>query len=147
MKNGNVHENHSNQTWKSLPQLGVLSCDLLLCLGWILSSESFSLRFLKQSSPLLLCQSGLLFKQCPKKSLSLSSPETHLSAPTSNLPVLSLSFSSTLNHQKKALLPKRSLQPSLKATTVSPQNIFPGRTSQKISLTTSKKPSLPRPFP
>ena len=42
MKNKNIRENHGNQTWKSLPQLGVFGCNSLLRLVWILSSGSFS---------------------------------------------------------------------------------------------------------
>ena len=137
-------------SWKYLSSSSVFS--QFLFLSEISSPWSSRLSENRQENyPLSLCQSGLLFKQCPKKYLSLSSPKTHLS-------VLTPSVTSLIT-QKEKNSPSVFFSPLLKSTLESslswpssqrhalPLSVlifsFPSVTSlsSRISLTDSEKHS------
>ena len=115
---GCVPDQQTATRWKSLPQLGVLSCDLLLCLGWILSSESFSLRFLKQSSPSFSSHKSS-FSASSRNPLSTQSNQTK-APPSKDLCSLPPKASTTLQPAGDAPLSNRTHPFCISSHQVSP---------------------------
>ena len=135
MKNKNIRENHGNQTWKSLPQLGVCGCNSLLRLVWILSLESFS-KSSSSNRPSSIPSAKL--RSTALQGFFMSSHEKLPSISSLSSPFSSSQLNSTLFSIQSSVFSACFSRMSLSKLPATPLNLQPNSEKETTLLTAAK---------